>query len=543
MNLTHAKSEGDLGVLLPDSDVNSPSFDEGTNSGGSVAGCGSGSASGMGLKKGPWTSAEDAILVEYVKNHGEGNWNAVQKNTGLARCGKSCRLRWANHLRPNLKKGAFSTEEEKLIIELHAKLGNKWARMAAYLPGRTDNEIKNYWNTRLKRCQRAGIPVYPSNICYQIPAEDQHSLNEYSTTKKRTRDLLEESGFFIPDLTPEPYLSTQEPLSYAANLPDYPTGSIVSPGYGYCNYIYSTSPNQVRRLSLSESPLSAMSEPLNDAPASLELTDSPENFHKVIDFRSSNRNNSYDTGSHALLNGNNNFSASEPISMAPTKFELPSLQDTETDPITWLDRPAGGHSPTPHHDSLYHSPAMTGTSASSLYSECNLSLRNSGLLDALVHEAQVRNTGSRSGSGLKSSGSSWDLCPENLDRSNEYDSTAAVGDGLLEDLLASKEPDGLDAMLIRAPSPIQEETSPNRETPTPKPDTLLGLDWFKERTAKGKHHSVVTEAISMFLGENICSQPKSVNPSGSNYAFGNTLGLHTFSWNNMPGTCQTSDFP
>ncbi|EYU46142.1 hypothetical protein MIMGU_mgv1a008698mg [Erythranthe guttata] len=103
------------------------------------------------LKKGPWTSAEDAILVEYVSKYGEGNWNAVQKNSGLARCGKSCRLRWANHLRPNLKKGAFSPEEEHLIVELHSKMGNKWARMAAELPGRTDNEIKNYWNTRIKR--------------------------------------------------------------------------------------------------------------------------------------------------------------------------------------------------------------------------------------------------------------------------------------------------------------------------------------------------------------------------------------------------------
>ncbi|XP_068345505.1 transcription factor MYB101-like [Pyrus communis] len=84
-----------------------------------------------GLKKGPWTAAEDAILIEYVKKHGEGNWNAVQKNSGLARCGKSCRLRWANHLRPNLKKGSLSPEEEKLIIELHAKFGNKWARMAS----------------------------------------------------------------------------------------------------------------------------------------------------------------------------------------------------------------------------------------------------------------------------------------------------------------------------------------------------------------------------------------------------------------------------
>lgn len=99
-------------------------------------------------------------------------------------------------------------------------------------------------------------------------------------------------------------------------------------------------------------------------------------------------------------------------------------------------------------------------------------------------------------------------------------------------------------MLIRAPSPVQEETSPDCETPTLSPDILLGLDWFKERSEIGKRHSVVTEAISMFLGENICSQPKPINPSGSNYAFGNTLGLHSFSWNNnMTGTCQTSDFP
>ena len=89
-----------------------------------------GEEGGLTLKKGPWTAAEDAVLAEYVRTHGEGNWNAVQKNTGLARCGKSCRLRWANHLRPNLKKGAFSPEEERIIVELHAKMGNKWARMA-----------------------------------------------------------------------------------------------------------------------------------------------------------------------------------------------------------------------------------------------------------------------------------------------------------------------------------------------------------------------------------------------------------------------------
>ncbi|KAL5177979.1 Disease resistance protein RPM1 [Glycine soja] len=92
---------------------------------------GGGNVEDVALKKGPWTTAEDVILMDYVTKNGEGNWNAVQRNTGLNRCGKSCRHRWANHLRPNLKKGAFSPEEEKLIVDLHAQFGNKWARMAA----------------------------------------------------------------------------------------------------------------------------------------------------------------------------------------------------------------------------------------------------------------------------------------------------------------------------------------------------------------------------------------------------------------------------
>ncbi|XP_062104668.1 transcription factor MYB101 [Humulus lupulus] len=141
-----------------------------------------GGSRGGGLKKGPWTTSEDAILVEYVRKHGEGNWNAVQKNSGLARCGKSCRLRWANHLRPNLKKGSFSPEEERIIIELHAKLGNKWARMASQLPGRTDNEIKNYWNTRMKRRQRAGLPLYPQEIRhYQNDNPQRHLSSSFNS--------------------------------------------------------------------------------------------------------------------------------------------------------------------------------------------------------------------------------------------------------------------------------------------------------------------------------------------------------------------------
>ncbi|XP_038713365.1 transcription factor MYB101-like [Tripterygium wilfordii] len=117
-----------------------------------------GGEQGNGLKKGPWTESEDAILREYVMRNGEGNWNGVRRKTGLMRCGKSCRLRWANHLKPDLKKVPFSPEEEYIIMDLHSKLGNKWARMASELPGRTDNEIKNFWNTRMKRRNRAGFP-------------------------------------------------------------------------------------------------------------------------------------------------------------------------------------------------------------------------------------------------------------------------------------------------------------------------------------------------------------------------------------------------
>ncbi|RCV13495.1 hypothetical protein SETIT_2G351400v2 [Setaria italica] len=111
-----------------------------------------------GLKKGPWTPEEDEKLVAYIKKHGQGNWRTLPKNAGLARCGKSCRLRWTNYLRPDIKRGRFSFEEEETIIQLHSILGNKWSAIAARLPGRTDNEIKNYWNTHIrKRLLRMGI--------------------------------------------------------------------------------------------------------------------------------------------------------------------------------------------------------------------------------------------------------------------------------------------------------------------------------------------------------------------------------------------------
>nr|AVL95370.1 transcription factor MYB13 [Diospyros kaki] len=101
--------------------------------------------------KGAWTKEEDDRLIAYIRAHGEGCWRSLPKAAGLLRCGKSCRLRWINYLRPDLKRGNFTDEEDELIIKLHSLLGNKWSLIAGRLPGRTDNEIKNYWNTHIRR--------------------------------------------------------------------------------------------------------------------------------------------------------------------------------------------------------------------------------------------------------------------------------------------------------------------------------------------------------------------------------------------------------
>ncbi|KAK2435132.1 myb-related protein [Trifolium repens] len=101
--------------------------------------------------KGAWTKEEDDRLISYIRAHGEGCWRSLPKAAGLLRCGKSCRLRWINYLRPDLKRGNFTEEEDELIIKLHSLLGNKWSLIAGRLPGRTDNEIKNYWNTHIRR--------------------------------------------------------------------------------------------------------------------------------------------------------------------------------------------------------------------------------------------------------------------------------------------------------------------------------------------------------------------------------------------------------
>ncbi|KAM7250883.1 hypothetical protein ACFE04_022766 [Oxalis oulophora] len=133
----------------------------------------------VGLKKGPWTPEEDQKLLTFIEEHGHGSWRALPSKAGLQRCGKSCRLRWINYLRPDIKRGKFSLQEEQTIIQLHALLGNRWSAIATHLPKRTDNEIKNYWNTHLKkRLIKMGIDPVTHK-----PKMDSFSSSSSSATK------------------------------------------------------------------------------------------------------------------------------------------------------------------------------------------------------------------------------------------------------------------------------------------------------------------------------------------------------------------------
>ncbi|RDX86809.1 putative transcription factor MYB58, partial [Mucuna pruriens] len=107
------------------------------------------------IKKGPWSSEEDEVLLRHVNKYGPREWSSIRSKGLLPRTGKSCRLRWVNKLRPNLKTGCkFTAEEERVVIELQARFGNKWAKIATYLHGRTDNDVKNFWSSRRKRLER-----------------------------------------------------------------------------------------------------------------------------------------------------------------------------------------------------------------------------------------------------------------------------------------------------------------------------------------------------------------------------------------------------
>lgn len=190
--------------------------------------------------KGAWTKEEDERLIAHIRAHGEGCWRSLPKAAGLLRCGKSCRLRWINYLRPDLKRGNFTEEEDELIIKLHSLLGNKWSLIAGRLPGRTDNEIKNYWNTHIRRKLLSrgvdptthrpisGIsPDFATNISFDHNnhnrdlIHDQDKSGSSSSDESSCSQRQQQKVFRVPDLNLE--LRISPPFQFTESAADVST--------------------------------------------------------------------------------------------------------------------------------------------------------------------------------------------------------------------------------------------------------------------------------------------------------------------------------
>ncbi|KAL6577366.1 hypothetical protein OROMI_011642 [Orobanche minor] len=175
------------------------------------------------VKKGPWSPEEDAKLKDFIEKFGTGgNWIALPQKAGLKRCGKSCRLRWLNYLRPNIKHGDFSDEEDRIICTLYANIGSRWSIIAAQLPGRTDNDIKNYWNTKLKKKLIMGITNIPSKPSPPLtfPGNNSNLIIQAQLSHQNPHH----SSFYFQPLS-------SDPQSFNIKSPNYETLSLPTPQY------------------------------------------------------------------------------------------------------------------------------------------------------------------------------------------------------------------------------------------------------------------------------------------------------------------------
>ncbi|XP_062086786.1 transcription factor MYB13-like [Humulus lupulus] len=190
------------------------------------------------LKKGVWSPEEDLKLRSYIKKYGIWNWSEMSKAAGLVRSGKSCRLRWMNYLRPDIKHGNFSHEEKETIVTLHETLGNRWSAIAAKLPGRTDNEVKNYWHTHLKKRfykQMQDCSSTSATTSTVLGMESEPNLNDEAGSDDQNKIInnLSESATDQLSVPHEPLISSKLESSSQENeliisTQDFPSAVLVT---------------------------------------------------------------------------------------------------------------------------------------------------------------------------------------------------------------------------------------------------------------------------------------------------------------------------
>ncbi|XP_058784713.1 transcription factor GAMYB-like [Vicia villosa] len=327
----------------------------------------------VALKKGPWTREEDEILVDHIKKYGEGKWKAVQKNSGLARDGKSCRLRWSNHLRSGLKRGAFTAEEKHKILEFHFLKGSKWTQMAALLPGRTDNEIKNFWNARYRKRQRAGLPIYPNEITSKYSFNGSQESADTLANEPSQHDETENFNLDITDLDLKYFKFHPDMLPSYFDTQDYkPISDLV----GRCSdSSHNTLPMHraavVRRRYLNSSSSAAVLE-VFDQYGKYPILSTP--CDPILNTCLLHGYDNPITGFHAA----SNISSSEPI-YGSMSFELPSFQNSQTQQCTWSGMYVPPLTSFESADTLVHAPLIEPCPSVPVSSDC------SHLIDSSVY--------------------------------------------------------------------------------------------------------------------------------------------------------------